>query len=72
MTSEGLLENYCGCEKCPYYRHKKFSAQSIKACWDVEGYSWVYKTSIPHVTFNIFEGGEPYCRGIVFSMNNLS
>lgn len=33
--------------------------------------SWLIKTSIPHETFNIMEDGELYCKGIVFSINDL-
>lgn len=33
--------------------------------------TWCYKTDIPHETFMIFDDGEPYCRGIVFSIEDL-
>lgn len=32
---------------------------------------WTYKTDIPHETFMVYEDGEPYCRGIVLSMDDL-
>ena len=32
---------------------------------------WTYETEIPHETFMIYEGREPYCRGIVFSVGYL-
>lgn len=32
---------------------------------------WIYETDIPHETFMIYEGGEPYCRGIVFSVEDV-
>lgn len=32
---------------------------------------WTYETEIPHETFMIYEGGEPYCRGIVFSIDDV-
>lgn len=32
---------------------------------------WTYETDIPHETFMIYEGGEPYCRGIVFRIEDL-
>lgn len=32
---------------------------------------WTYKTDIPHETFMIYEDEEPYCRGIVFSINDV-
>lgn len=28
-------------------------------------------TDIPHETFMVYEDGEPYCRGLVFSVNDL-
>lgn len=33
--------------------------------------SWMYKTDIPHATFDIMEDGELRCRGIVFSVDDL-
>ena len=48
------------------------SARSIEALWTVEdGYSWTYSTDVPHATFEIVEGGEPYCRGIVIDVADL-
>lgn len=49
----------------------------IKALWykgkDKEGntIAWTYETVIPHETFMIYEDGEPYCRGIVFHVDEL-
>lgn len=33
--------------------------------------AWSYKTNIPHETFNIYEAGELFCVGIVFSVEDL-
>lgn len=38
----------------------------IDALWCKGNADWTYKTNIPHATFDIFDDGEPYCRGIVF------
>jgi hypothetical protein len=49
----------------------------IKSVWnpkDSKGAifaSWAYETEIPHVTFDIVDEGVMYCRGIVFSINDL-
>lgn len=40
----------------------------IDAVWFKDGYDWVYETNIPHATFDIYDDGEKYCRGIVFEM----
>lgn len=34
--------------------------------------TWSYKTDIPHETFMIYQYGEPYCRGIVFSIDDVN
>lgn len=34
--------------------------------------SWAFETEIPHATFDIFEDGELYCRGIVFDYSSIS
>lgn len=33
--------------------------------------TWTYKTDIPHETFMIYEGGNPYCEAIVFSIGDI-
>ena len=71
LDKNGLIVNKCDNEDCPYFREKLLSAKVITAIWDSEGYSWIYKTNIPHETFEILEEGEKYCRGIVFLMENL-
>ena len=47
-------------------------AKTIEAIPGAEGYSWTYKTDIPHETFDIMEDGEKYCRAIVFSLSDLA
>lgn len=52
--------------------------KTIKAIWrggekDADGQeiTWIYETEIPHENFMIYEGGEPYCIGIVFSIDDV-
>jgi len=55
------------------YFKREGSGRKISAIWSDEGaYSWTYRTDIPHETFEIFEDGEPYCRGIVFALADVS
>lgn len=56
-------------EKYPYW---------INAVWcggekDADGQeiTWTYETEIPHETFMIYEDGEPYCKGIVFKIDDV-
>ncbi|MGX9698155.1 KTSC domain-containing protein [Janthinobacterium lividum] len=47
-------------------------ARAVDALWGKEdGYSWTYRTDVPHATFEIVEDGEPYCRGIVIDVADL-
>lgn len=51
------------------YFSREPHAVPIQQLWCAEeGYSWTYRTDIPHETFEIVEDGEPYCRGIVFAL----
>lgn len=51
---------------------RRKTAKTIEALWAEEGdYSWTYKTSIPHATFEIVEGDDAYCRGIVFALTEV-
>ena len=44
----------------------------VKAVWhDKGGPCWTFETDIPHETFTVMEDGEPFCVGIVFSMEAL-
>lgn len=64
-TTYGLITDDCRC---------------IEALWcdaDVKDendnvITWTYRTDIPHETFMIYEDEETYCRGIVFSINDLN
>lgn len=65
----GILEECV--HECRYYKVAKEKAKIIEAEWAKDGYSWQYKTNIPHETFEIFEDGEKYCKGIVFDVKSL-
>lgn len=69
LTKFGLLQE-CECE-CVYYRNAKTDAKTIEALWCEDEYSWTYKTDLPHETFEIFEDDEKYCKGIIFSLNDI-
>jgi hypothetical protein len=54
------------------YFSREPHAKPIDALWCKEdGYSWTFKTDIPHATFEITEDDEPYCRGIVFALADV-
>lgn len=75
VTPAGILkEPACdsaeNCE-CPYFTAAKKTAKTIDAVWGHGGTPWTFETDIPHETFTVFEDGEAFCIGIVFSMEGV-
>ena len=75
LTKTGVLQGPAcdsaeNCE-CPYFAAAKNAAKTIEAVWGAGGVSWTFETNIPHETFNIYEDGELFCVGIVFSVEDL-
>jgi hypothetical protein len=71
LDSKGLIESKCDCE-CPYFLEAQSNAAKIKALWGKDEYAWVYETTIPHETFEVLEDEETYCKGIVFSLSDVT
>ena len=73
LTPDGVLQKPdCGQDDCPYFAREREKARTIKAVWhDKGGPCWTFETDIPHETFTVMEDGEPFCVGIVFSMEAL-
>lgn len=70
-----IFRNGTVCE-CIESNYEKDQKNKIKSLWCEEEENgkpicWTYETEIPHETFMIYEGGEPYCRGIVFSIDDV-
>lgn len=72
IDSQGLLpdrDNIDDDEELEkFFIRKRGKLHKIKAISNQGGYSWVFETEIPHVTFEILEDGDTYCRGIVFKL----
>lgn len=52
-------------------REEREAATKVVARWEDDGYSWTYETDASHATFDILDGGEKYCRGIVLDLTRL-
>lgn len=74
VTRDGVLwAPDCNCDECKYFEIAKRAASEIKAIWHNSGEAtWTFETTIPHETFRIYEDGELFCVGIVFSLNDLA
>lgn len=73
VTKDGVLNPPdCSDDDCPYFAAARKNAAPIKAVWRGNGgICWTYETEIPHETFEILDEGEPWCIGIVFSVEDL-
>ncbi|MEF9952223.1 MAG: hypothetical protein RR782_02885 [Clostridium sp.] len=72
IDKNGVFEE-CECN-CKHSKAAKQKTRVIKAIYGghyESEYSWEYKTDIPHATFDIFEGDQKYCKGIVFDIKEL-
>ena len=68
-TDEEVLRKYGFLD---VLRASRRAAIEVKVWWCVgNGYSWSYETQVPHATFEIMEGTEKYCRGIVIDLKEL-
>lgn len=70
LDKDGIIED-CNCR---YGRAARENAKVIEAVWCREGergFAWSYDAEIPHATFEIYEGKDPYCQGIVFDVKEL-
>ena len=66
-----ILAPECEDERCPHEIRRQENSKTVRAVWDEEGFSWTYKTNIPHETFEILELNEKFCRGIVFDIKEV-
>jgi hypothetical protein len=66
-----LLENTEDEDELRDYFRRKLTDKEVEAIRDSDGYFWTYRTNIPHETFDVVDDCGNYCRGIVFSVDDL-
>jgi hypothetical protein len=71
LDKDGIVINECDSYRCPYCAKKKKQASKIHVKWCDGDIAWTFETDIPHATFDIYEDGEIFCRGIVFSLDDV-
>ncbi|MCW7553618.1 hypothetical protein NX722_13475 [Endozoicomonas gorgoniicola] len=74
VDEKGLLperKNIEDDEELKEFFSRQPKAKSIEAVFDEDDYTWLYKTDIPHETFEIVSDGEKYCKGMVFSLADI-
>ena len=54
-----------------WFRVEASASTVIRAVFaDVGEWTWTYETALPHATFEVLEGADKYCRGIVFAFRD--
>lgn len=76
LDAEGVIDRFQieddDDEAIAEFVRRKPNARVIESRWCKEpGICWTYVTSIPRATFFILDGTDRYCRGIVFSLDDL-
>lgn len=75
---DGALADFseeCGCRHEEAARARaKATGIAIEAVWDGDDsdWPWMYRTKIPHATFEIHDDEGAYCRGIVFDLKDAA
>lgn len=73
VDASGLVKNECERgDRCPNWTPR---GKPVEAIWCPEGDgegSWGFKTEIPHVTFDIMEDDDLFCRGLVFALKDAA
>ena len=67
----GIVINECDNDRCPYCAEIVKQAAKIHVKWCYGDIAWTFETDIPHATFDVIEDGEIFCRGIVFSLEDV-
>ncbi|MEI8246818.1 MAG: hypothetical protein WCI51_13380 [Lentisphaerota bacterium] len=65
-----VLSNDCDNEDCPHFKKlcKSPGVKKIKAVWGAGEYSWQYLTNFERAEFDVMDGDDRFCRGIVFEL----
>lgn len=83
MEFRGALDDEVGCfdggvarvAECGVYTEEvpaNAALREVRAVWCApDRATWSYETDIPHATFNVYEDGELFCEGIVFSVEDI-
>jgi len=75
FTPDGLLRDGCDNDRCSPGGKPRHLPATVTSIWctdedDASGYSWRYRTDIPHAKFTVKEGDYLYCEGIVFALRD--
>ena len=73
LDADGLLPDRDSCETdeeiFDYLTRKRAGVAKIVPAYGRDGRT--FSTRIPHATFDVYEDGELFCRGIVFALADL-
>lgn len=70
LHNRDLYDPEC-CDDCPHEKRLAAKLPRIKTLWCDRGADWSYDIPWPHALFHIYEDGELYCIGAVFSTDDV-
>ena len=75
LDGNELIENEIieECQECRFLKKYAETFKMVKAVWcpkDIDC-TWKIETDIPHAKFNVYEGEELFCIGIVFDLSEI-
>lgn len=74
LNSKGIIDypkNFESCSQCEYFEKRTKDSIQLTAVWNHNEFSWSYRIPVEHSEFIIYEGGIPYCKGIIFKLSDL-
>lgn len=72
-TFKGLVEREAEELEFADYFERRDGTWEVKAAWNgAHGqFAWTFTTDVPHLTFDITDDGEPFCRGMVIDLADI-
>ena len=75
ILPDGIIDGSCTQDHCPYRERLAKGASTITGVFDddaVKGHVWRFETDLPHSTFETCDNGEPFCLGVVISLDDVA
>ena len=74
LNRDGFVysDGYDECHNCKHFKAAAREAKALKIKWSNKSPQWSYEIDVPHEGFTIYEDDKPYCRGIIFDINDLA
>jgi len=75
ILPDGIIDGSCTQDHCPYRERLVRGASTVTGVFDddaAQGHVWRFETDLPHTTFETLDNGEPFCLGVVVSLEDVA